>query len=137
MDDVSKIVGKTMLTFNGKDYLLDNFGFDDWSVIQSALVREKRRRFVEVAVDTGMDAEEARRQSIAISSLGEKEAEEIIGSDQGLALVLWAMIERRYPGQVTRKDVYEQLRKGKINPDELPAIFEAIKLAMGDDPAGN
>src|SRR5690554_5509313 len=106
VDDVSRVIGRTVIEWNGEELLLDNFGFDDWSALQSWLIREKRGRILKTVLDlkgqvSDEDYEMLYQDALdkvgAISGLTPSEAQDFLNSEEGLAFVLWIMIERRYP----------------------------------------
>lgn len=146
MDDVSRVIGRTVIEWNGEELLLDNFGFDDWSALQSWLIREKRGRILKTVLDlkgqvSDEDYEMLYQDALdkvgAISGLTPSEAQDFLNSEEGLAFVLWVMIERRYPGKLKRQDILKLLRTKKVSPEQAADALDAVALAMGSDPAGN
>ena len=162
--DVSRVVGRVMVRWKNRDYVLDNFGLDDWSAVQSRLVRDKRARIITAVEDAaatiiesaGDDetavreakqrAERLRRDALQetgnVAGLTSDEYITILNQDEGVVLFLWVMFERRYPGQFTRADVKSMLRpdasgQSVLGAESVQEIVSAVQLAMGIDPAGN
>lgn len=132
---------------------LDNFGFDDWSAIQSKFLRDKRRRMIQSAADAGNSLVEcepigtdARRKAEAeaqslkdraiamagnIVGLTETEVAQLMSSMEGSATFLWSMIERRYPGKYTIDDVVGFIRKDSSAESVVLSVVDSLKTAMG------
>ena len=114
IEDVSRIVARISVTVDGKDYIVGPFGYEDWSVVQTRLLFEKRGRMINAVkaarqFDPDMtDAEyqamrrEALDQAGNTTTLGPEDADDIVATPDGMGTVLWAMIEREYKGDMTR-----------------------------------
>lgn len=142
--DVSRVVGTTTIRFRERDWLLDNFGFQDWSAIQSRLVRDKRARMIQAATDAaeGLSAEQAamvRQEAIEASSniagLTQQEFTQILSQPAGMARFFWVMFERRYPGKFQTEDIEQMIRDGLIDEQKTIEVIDAIKFALGMDDA--
>lgn len=136
---------------------LDNFGFDDWSAVQSKLIREKRAAIVlagrdaaativEAAsggsasdkIEATQEAEKLRSQTMReagnVTDLSMADVQAMLSTDKGIALFLWTIIERRYPSQYTIADVMQMIRKEAIGGEFLFHVWEQVQLAasMGE-----
>lgn len=156
--NVSDLVGHVIVEIvdkSGKQVslLLENFGFDDWSAVQSKFLRDKRSRMIQSAVDAGkalVDMEtagtDARRKAEAeaqaikdraitmagnLVGLTEAEVAQLMSSVEGSATFLWTMIERRYPGKYTIDDVVGFIRWNAKAESIVLSVVESLKTAMG------
>lgn len=156
--NVSGLVGHVIVEIVDKSgakvaLRLENFGFDDWSAVQSKFLRDKRSRMIQSAVDAGtalVDMEpagtDARRKAEAeaqslkdraiamagnVAGLTEAEVGQLMSSMEGSATFLWAMIEKRYPGKYTIDDVVGFIRKDANAESVVLSVVESLKTAMG------
>lgn len=140
MEDISSVVGEVVVSVADKDYLLDNFGFDDYSAFKSqAIVR--RKRDILLAVDslkgivTQSEYEGWRRDALdrasEIKDLGEHEIKTIMTSTEGASLLLWCMLERRYPQRVKYAQVLKCIEDEQITGEQYLGAMGAMFAAMG------
>lgn len=134
------------ITWEGKEYVLGNFGFRDRGLIENVLIKERRRRKMQVVIELRdvlpeeeyeRRFEQARKEAENIGSLSEEEVEQYLLTNEGVVLMLWVLFEDRYPGELSRDDIHNMLAKGTIGEDELTAIVMHLKDALGLGPAGN
>lgn len=142
--DVSRLVGVSTVKFRGQDYLLDNFGFDDWSAVQSQFVRDKRARMIQAAIDAGQEfppheAQRLRQEAIEaagnVAGLTREEYQQTLNQPAGMARFFWVMFERRYAGKLKVADIEQMIRENLIDEQKAVEIMNAIMFAMGLDPA--
>lgn len=154
--EVASLVGSVTIDTkdsNGKPVtlLLDNFGFDDWSVVQERFLKKRRSGLIESAVEAGksiVDAadestkaealkmakmlrEEAMTMASRLSGITDQDFVEMMGSNAGSALFLWVMVERRYPGRFTVADVERMIQDDAVTASTLLTILDSLKVAMG------
>ena len=134
------------IDWGGKEYILGKFGFRDRGLIENALVREKRRRKMQLIIDLKDSLpedeyaklfEKARREAELIGSITEEEFEQYILTNDGIATFLWVLFEDRYPGEFQRHTIIEMIAKRAITEETVAEIFMLIKDALGTGPAGN
>lgn len=152
MEDVSALVGHVAVKVGGKDFIIDNAGWDDWSVFKNSFIEEKRTRMIgavvrlkskvpsEISQD---DYREALREAIneagTVEDVGERDLREIMSSRDGMAFMLWVMLERRYPQLTTRAQCSEAVKESAVTEDTLltltNAMFKSMGLSMESSPA--
>jgi len=147
--DVSRVVGRTIVSWRDRagksvDLILDNFGFDDWSAIQSWLLRDKRGRMIQAVQDAAGDlppdqldrlTDRALSAAGNLAGLTQDEYQEILNRPDGVSRFFWVMFERRYPGQFTVEDVKGMLRSDAIDQAKAMEVMDSLKFAMGMDVA--
>jgi len=149
MEDVSPLVGHVAVKVGGKDYILDNAGWDDWSVFKNSFIDEKRTRIIRAAVSCkGLIPQdeylairsEALTKAGTITEIGNDDLRELMGSREGMAFMLWTMLERRYPQAVTRSECQDAINNRAVTEDQLVSLTNAMFTAMGmtlEEPGGN
>jgi hypothetical protein len=134
------------IEWKGREYILGKFSFRDRGLIENTLIREKRRRKMQVVLDMKEmlppdeyreQFDNARREAELIGSVSESDVEKYLMTNEGLAMFLWILFEDRYPGEVTRVDIEEMFAKGAITEHTVLEIFMLIKDALGVGQAGN
>lgn len=119
MENISGVVENTVLSFNGKSFLIDNIGFDDWAAFQSTVIAERNARLLKTvyAAKTIVDSAafsdmKADAMSLVASTITipDSQWDAIISSPEGIALIAWIAIERRYPGKCNRGELESFLR---------------------------
>lgn len=134
------------INWGGREYILGKFGFRDRGLIENALVREKRRRKMQIVVDMRdilpadeyrAEFDKARQEAELIGSVSEQEVESYLSSSEGIVMFLWVLFEDRYPGTFQRQDIAEMFATGAITELDLTEILMLIKDALGVGPAGN
>lgn len=159
--DVADVVQNTIIPWvdkNGRkiDLRLDNFGFDDWSAVQSKFTRDRRANMILAAISAGQALVEVAELSGSQSELNKARVEaeglkqsamQAAGSITGLhpndwvqmmrtieghTVFLWVMIERRYPGLCTMHDVGKILRDHIVKfPEFMLHITTQVQQASG------
>lgn len=134
------------IQWGDKEYILGKFSFRDRGLIENALVREKRRRKLQVIIDL-QDVlppdeyekrfEQARREAEMIGNVSESEVEAFLNTDSGIVMLLWVLFEDRYPREFTRDDIVRMIVSGAIGESEMIAILTQMRDALGVGPAGN
>lgn len=156
---VSDVVQHTIIPWkdrkgNDIDLRLDNFGFDDWSAIQSKLIREKRAAIVMAGRDAAeliveaassgsvadqmkaaREAETIRSQSLResgnVNDLSGADVQAMLSTDKGVATFLWVLVERRYPRQFTIDDTVKMIRFNAVNAEFVYYLYTQVQLAAG------
>lgn len=133
--------------------LLDNFGFDDWSVVQERFLKKKRASVIQAAVDAGnaiiesadsndasrieaanmakMLREEAMNVASRMTGITIHDFIEMTNNNEWSAMFLWVMIERRYPGKLSVADVERMVREDEITEDAGKIIVQSLFTAIG------
>lgn len=151
MEDVSRIVGSVCVKWkdrdgNPKEYIVDNFGLRDWSALQSRMVEEKRSRMIQSVLslrDVLPKSEfeqlklDAIKESGNIAALNQRDFEEVMSTPHGAALMLWILLERKYPQQASRQECLDMVQQGAITEENLLLLLQQLLTAMGVSPAGN
>lgn len=140
--DVSKLIGRTVVSWDGKNYIIDNFGFDDWSAIQSWLVRDKRSRIIRAAYDAAESMPDhaaelklnAMREAGNVTGITKEEFQQMLNGDEGVCRFLWVLFERRYPGKVPLESIRKMIESNAIDEAKILEILHAIMFAIGIHP---
>ena len=156
---VADVVQHTIIPWNDRDgkkldLRLDNFGFDDWSAVQSKLIREKRAAIVMAGRDAAemiveaasggsvadqmkaaREAETIRSQSLResgnVNDLSGADVQAMLSTDKGVATFLWVIVDRRYPKQFTIDDTVKMIRSNAVDAEFMFHLFTQVQLAAG------
>lgn len=141
MEDVSQVVGRSVLTIGDRQVILDNFGADDWSSFRSALIERKKKALVVAAKQASeADPENAsqwRRDALTEitalekKNLGRDDVVAELSSPEGAGLLLWCMLERRYPGQFKESAIVQQIRTDEAFGTGAVGAMSSLLVAMG------
>lgn len=159
--DVADVVQNTIIPWVDKnnrkiDLRLDNFGFDDWSAVQSRFTRDRRANMILAAISAGQalveaaelsgnqqelsnartEAEGLKRSAMqaasSITGLHPNDWMQMMQTVEGHSVFLWVMIERRYPGLCTLHDAEKIIRKHMLkNPEFMLHITTQVQQASG------
>lgn len=158
--DVADVVQNTIIPWvdkNGRkiDLRLDNFGFDDWSAVQSKFTRDRRANVILAAISAGQslvevaelsgnqqelskaraEAVELKRTAMqaagSINGLRPSDWVEMLSTDEGIAAFLWTVIERRYPGLCSLNDAEKIIREKHIDEAFMFHILTQVQQASG------
>ena len=158
--DVADVVQNTIIPWvdkNGRkiDLRLDNFGFDDWSAVQSKFTRDRRANVILAAISAGQalvevaelsgnqqelskaqaELQELKRTAMqaagSINGLKPSDWVEMISTNEGVSAFLWVMIERRYPGLCSLADAEKIIRKKLIDDAFMLHIMTQVQQASG------
>lgn len=155
--EVASLVGHAIITTkkDGKEISLrlDNFGFDDWSAVQSKFASVKRSRMIRAAVDCGKelveqtepgtparleaekDAKKLREEALLaagnVIGITEDDFREIMSRPDGVSIFFWSMIERRYPGRLSTQDVERMISNGDIDEATQAEMIFGLQTAIG------
>lgn len=140
MEDISSVVGQTCLTIGGKQAIIDNLGADDWSAFMSETIRRKKKAIVKAAaeISSDMDPESAQqwrrdalREIAGISTLGRADVIAEIAKPEGASLLLWCMLERRYPRKFKEDAILRQIQEDAKLADGVIGVMSSLLLVMG------
>lgn len=141
MEDVSEVVGRSVLMIGDRQVILDNFGADDWSPFRAALIERKKKALIAAAKQAGdADPENAsqwRRDALTEmatlekKNLGRDDVVAELSSPEGAGLLLWCMLERRYPGQFKEAAIVKQIRTDEEFGSGAVGAMSSLLVAMG------
>jgi len=140
VEDISSVVGQTCLTIGGKQAIIDNLGADDWSAFMSETIRRKKKAIVKAAaeISSDMDPESAQqwrrdalREIAGISTLGRADVIAEIAKPEGASLLLWCMLERRYPRKFKEDAILRQIQEDAKLADGVIGVMSSLLLVMG------
>lgn len=146
MEDVSRVIGRTLIEWGKEFIVLDNFGFDDWSVIQSRIIREKRTRMLQAVIDMRdilSEGEYKREHEAVMDKVGRttvvtgEEVNEMLAGQEGVILVMFVLIDRRYPGKYSKANIEKMFADGAITEADMVNLQDSLAICMGSDPAKN
>ena len=146
MEDVGRLAGKVTFKFNGAEYTLSQATIETWGTLQNLLVREKRSRIVQSALDLrGLvsDAEfvalkrDALNEAGNIQSLSNRDMQELMSTDAGFAVLVWVLLDQSYPGKFTREQAADMLKNGVITEADGIEIASQIEQALSVGKSGN
>lgn len=156
--EVASLVGHVSIDTKDSDgkpvtLLLENFGFDDWSVVQERFLKKKRANVIQAAVEAGkaiidsadsdsksrieaanmakMIREEAMNVASRMTGITINDFVEMTNNNEWSAIFLWVMIERRYPGKLTVADVERMVREDEITEEAGKTIVQSLFTAIG------
>lgn len=145
MEDVSSVVGQTVLTIGGKPAIIDALGADDWSAFMSETIRRKKKAIVAAAdeISRDMDPEAAQqwrrdalREIAGITTLGRSDVIAEIAKPEGASLLLWCMLERRYPRKFKQEAILKQIQEdGKLADGVIGVMSSLLQVMGGVQPA--
>lgn len=140
MEDVSSMVGQTVLTIGGKQAIIDSLGADDWSAFMSETIRRKKKAIVAAAdeISRDMDPESAQqwrrdalREIAGITALSRSDVIAEIAKPEGASLLLWCMLERRYPRKFKQDAILKQIQEDGKLADGVIGVMSSLLLVMG------
>lgn len=146
MEDVGRLAGKVTIEFNGADYTLQQATIETWGTLQNLLVREKRSRIVQSALDLRGSLPEsefvalkrdALNEAGNIQSLSQRDMQELMSTDAGFAILVWVLFDQSYPGKFTREQVRGMLKSGVITEADGIEIASQIEQALNVGKSGN
>lgn len=148
MQDVSRITGNPIVIdskVKGRTFILRGMTFEDVGAVQAEMLKRKRAAKTETATSMvkqlGNDypleerrriLDNARNEVDQIAFVSDEEFDVFLGTLDGGLFMLWAMMERQYPGACSRQDIAEMVGAG-----EFGAFEAAIGGLVGGGPAGN
>ena len=145
-EDVSRLVGETIVKWKGKDYILPTFGLRDWGLMQGDLVEEKRSRIIHAVMNlrkkfSPQEFQDLRREALQeitnVNSLTGRDLGELMGSEFGISLMLWILFERSHPGTVTREELEEFVKSDEFTEELGVRLSDQLELCLGIGKAGN
>lgn len=150
MQDVSRVTGNPVVIkskVKNQDFILRGLTFDDLAVIQSELLREKRKRKVETATEMvkqlgdSFPLEErvkllnqARKEADETAFISDAEFNGYMQTMDGAILLLWTLFQRQYPGIVSKSDIMQMMANGELGEEAVKGLME---MMLGGGPAGN
>lgn len=137
MQDLSEVTGsKTLVKIAGREYLLEGFTFEDIGALQGECLKQKRKAILETALamrDIGLSASEyeaewsrARDQASQVQLTGE-DFDKYMRSSGGVAAIFFVLIERQYPGKVTRDEIRKALESKEMTEDMATELFLSLE----------
>ena len=146
MEDVGRLAGKVTFRFNGAEYTLSQATIETWGTLQNLLVREKRSRIIQAALDLrGLvpDSDfvalkrDALNEAGNIQSLSQRDMQELMNTDAGFSTLVWVLLEQTYPGKFTREHAAGMIKNGVFTEADGIEIASQIEQALNVGKSGN
>lgn len=150
MQDVSRVTGNPVIIkskVKGREFILRGLTFDDLGVLQSEMLREKRKRKVETATEMVKqlgDAfplaermqilSDARREADEIAFVSDAEFSSFLNTMDGGIALLWTLFERQHPGAITKSELMQMVASGELGDESLHGLVNTL---VGGGDAGN
>lgn len=153
MQDVSGVTGNfRMLKIAGEEVRVSGVTFEDIGLLQSEIVRQKRKAKVEAVALlkehlshedylAEMRAAVKEAESLSVSETLVHDflsGEDGKGNVEGVILMLWSLVNRQHPGKFTRNQIFAALASGTIGDEVLDWLFNSINGGTaGEGNVGN
>lgn len=145
MDGISRAIGAPgRISFNGKEYLLDPLGLEDYGTIENEIIKERRDDLINLAASCygrfpPEAAEKTRKEAFAeaakIRSIPPEEIHEWMNTVKGLAFTVWLGLHKRHPGEIDLTQAVKIVEQMSMDTqDELRRVRDQVS---GIDEAGN